>query len=67
MVGQAGAATSGDRSRRHTVGDQWQSRVSLRYRRPAWQAITQTTQPKTHNGRWPSAATWRKARWPSWP
>ena len=51
-MGQAGTGSSGDRSRRrHTVGGQWQSRVSLRYRHLAWQAITQTTQPKTHNGR----------------
>ena len=46
-MGQAGTGSFGDRShRRHTHGGQWQSRVSLRYRRPAWQAITQTTQPQ---------------------
>jgi hypothetical protein len=46
-VGQAGTGSSGDRSRRrHTQGGQWQSRVSLRYRHLAWQAITQTTQPR---------------------
>ena len=46
-MGQAGTGSSGDRSRRrHTLGGQWQSRVSLRYRHLAWQAITQTTQPR---------------------
>jgi len=62
-VGQAGTGSSGDRShRRHTHGGQWQSRVSLRYRHLAWQAITQTTQPRdsqwqVSDRRYPSEAS----------